>query len=167
MVPTGPAAATTAAPAQGAAEAAIGPFTLEQLDAVAAATRARLAAASLGDVTRLVLHLNPAELGPVRITAEQTAAGVTIDLAGGDESTRETLRAALGDLRQQLDLGGQQRDPGRDAGRWGGEGHGHRDASRESRTAAVHAATPHTPAAAPLSGLRGGPGARTGIDIRA
>jgi flagellar hook-length control protein FliK len=110
---------------------------------VAAATRARVAASTMGEITRLVVHMSPEDLGPVRITAEQTATGVQVDLAGGDETVREALRDALDDLRQQLDAGTSgRRDPRedpRDAGRWAGgtEGEGGRG----------HRAGPPSPAA--------------------
>ncbi|WP_340296261.1 flagellar hook-length control protein FliK, partial [Aquipuribacter hungaricus] len=92
------------------------------MDAVAAATRARVLAAGLGEITRLVVHLSPEDLGPVRITAEQTSQGVQVELAGGDETVREALRTSLDDLRQQLDAGSGGRQDPRDTGRWGAGG---------------------------------------------
>jgi len=159
--------------------AVIGPFTLQQLGAVAAATRARVAAASLGEITRLVVHLSPEHLGPVRISAEQTAAGVQVELAGGDETVREALRTSLDELRRELDVGssGRQdardpRDPRepRDAGRWatgadgdrssGGGDHGDRSRAG-TRTATPVVPGPVAPAV-PVDGRL-----HRGVDVRA
>ncbi|WP_336922291.1 flagellar hook-length control protein FliK [Aquipuribacter sp. SD81] len=102
LVPASAAAPVPVAPGHTGASPDLGPFTLEQLDRAAAVTRARLATSAVGDVTRLVVHLSPAELGPVRVTAELTPAGLQVSLAGGDEATRDALRQSLGDLRDSL-----------------------------------------------------------------
>ncbi len=90
---------------------------------------------ALGEgVHRLVMRVQPEEIGSVRVVAEITSDRVRIELHGGTEQAREALRAALPDLRRdllgtdppgtraELDLGSAGRQPGRDRGRPGTSG---------------------------------------------
>ncbi|WP_460435858.1 flagellar hook-length control protein FliK, partial [Angustibacter speluncae] len=113
---------------------------------------------SLGEgVHRLVMRVQPEEIGAVRVVAEISADRVRIELHGGTEQAREALRAALPELRRDLlqgsgfQLGGQhasaqdQRGSGPQAqldlgGSGGGSGSG-----RGERPG-----TPSAPVAAPV-----------------
>jgi flagellar hook-length control protein FliK len=48
------------------------------------------------------VHLHPADLGPVSLVAEIRGGTVSLQLSGSTEAGRETLRAALPDLRREL-----------------------------------------------------------------
>ncbi len=104
---------------------------------------------SLGEgVHRLVMRVQPEEIGSVRVVAEITSDRVRIELHGGTEQAREALRAALPDLRRdllgtdppgaraELDLGSAGRHGGRDRDRPGDP----RRAVRRRRTARAGAA---------------------------
>ncbi len=160
------AAVGTSAPAAAPA-VSVGPFTFAQLAAAAATTRARVAATAMGEITRLVVHMSPEDLGPVRVTAEQTASGVQVDLAGGDETVREALRGALDELRQQLDAGTSGRQDPRDHGRWAPPGgHGGRGQHPGARPVPQTPAVP-LPAARPAA-VHVLPGrSHRGVDVRA
>jgi flagellar hook-length control protein FliK len=57
-------------------------------------------------IHRLTVHLHPAELGPVSITAEVRAGQIHLHLAGATDAGREALRAALPDLHRELQQSG-------------------------------------------------------------
>lgn len=57
-------------------------------------------------VHRMTVHLHPAELGPVSLVAEVRDTGIHLHLSGATEAGREALRAALGDLRRELQQAG-------------------------------------------------------------
>ncbi len=107
---------------------------------------------ALGEgVHRLVMRVQPEEIGSVRVVAEITSDRVRIELHGGTEQAREALRAALPDLRRdllgtdppgtraELDLGSAGRQAGRDRDRPAtpGEASG---ADGRARTGAARAA---------------------------
>ncbi|HEX5741593.1 MAG TPA: flagellar hook-length control protein FliK [Pilimelia sp.] len=51
---------------------------------------------------RLTVHLHPADLGPVSVVAEIRDGAIHVQLAGATDAGRESLRAALPDLRREL-----------------------------------------------------------------
>jgi flagellar hook-length control protein FliK len=53
-------------------------------------------------IHRLTVHLHPADLGPVSLVAEIRDGTVSLQLSGSTEAGRESLRAALPDLRREL-----------------------------------------------------------------
>jgi hypothetical protein len=53
-------------------------------------------------VHRLTVHLHPADLGQVSVIAEIRNGAIQVHLAGGTDAGREALRAALPDLRRDL-----------------------------------------------------------------
>ena len=57
---------------------------------------------------RLTVHLHPADLGPVSVVAEIRGGDIHLQLAGSTEAGREALRAALPDLRRELQQAGFQ-----------------------------------------------------------
>ena len=57
-------------------------------------------------IHRLTVHLHPADLGMVSLVAEIREGSVHLQLAGATEAGREALRAALPDLRRELQQGG-------------------------------------------------------------
>ncbi|MGN6598076.1 MAG: flagellar hook-length control protein FliK [Actinomycetes bacterium] len=56
-------------------------------------------------VHRITVQLHPAELGAVQIRVELHGDVLRVHLAGASEATRDVLRAALPDLRQELSSG--------------------------------------------------------------
>ncbi|MCW2638878.1 MAG: Collagen alpha-2(I) chain, partial [Dactylosporangium sp.] len=53
-------------------------------------------------VHRLTIHLNPVDLGPISVTAEVRTGDIHVHLAGATDAAREALRAALPELRKEL-----------------------------------------------------------------
>ena len=164
--PTAPAAAP-AAPARTEA-----PPLTEQLRA----PLARLRALPAGD-HMLTLRVEPKALGPVEVRAHIGADGVRIELVGGTDAARESLRGILPELRRdlaatgmqaQLDLGsgrsdsqGAQQGSGLDAD--GGRGSGRPEAARgDARGASVDTAS----APAPRPDILPTDG-RSGVDVLA
>lgn len=79
-------------------------------------------------VHRLTVHLNPAELGPIRVIAEVRGGDIAVHFAGATELGRDALKAALPDLRVQLTNAGFDScalDLRREAPGQHGNGHGH------------------------------------------
>ncbi len=101
-VPAAPVTAVTAAVAPAAPAAAL----------PAAPMGSQLAGRILplrdaGDgVHRLTAHVHPADLGPVQIVAELRAGAIHLHLSGASDAAREALRAALPDLRRELEEAG-------------------------------------------------------------
>ncbi len=164
--PTAPVAAP-AAPARTEA-----PPLTEQLRA----PLARLRALPAGD-HMLTLRVEPKALGPVEVRAHIGADGVRIELVGGTDAARESLRGILPELRRdlaatgmqaQLDLGsgrsdsqGAQQGSGLDAD--GGRGSGRPEAARgDARGASVDTAS----APAPRPDILPTDG-RSGVDVLA
>ncbi len=137
-VPPSAPAPGAAAPGPGAAAAAVAaPTTLTAPDAapapapvahapVVATPAAQLAPRigalrSLGDgVHRLVMRVQPEEIGAVRVVAEISGDRVRIELHGGTEQAREALRLALPELRRDLLQGNGFQTSGGGEGRGGG-----------------------------------------------
>ncbi|NKX93556.1 flagellar hook-length control protein FliK [Sanguibacter hominis ATCC BAA-789] len=164
--PTAPAAAP-AAPARTEA-----PPLAEQLRA----PLARLRALPAGD-HMLTLRVEPKALGPVEVRAHIGADGVRIELVGGTDAARESLRGILPELRRdlaatgmqaQLDLGsgrsdsqGAQQGSGLDTD--GGRGSGRPEAARgDARGTSVDTAS----APAPRPDILPTDG-RSGVDVLA
>jgi flagellar hook-length control protein FliK len=59
-----------------------------------------------GAVQRLTLHLHPADLGSVQVVATLDDGTVSLQLAAGNPTTREALRASLSTLRSDLAAAG-------------------------------------------------------------
>jgi flagellar hook-length control protein FliK len=81
-------------------------------------------------VHRLTIHLNPVDLGPISVTAEVRGGDVHVHLAGATDAARDALRAALPELRKELQgsgFGSTSLDVSRDA-----PGHG-RAPGRQAR----------------------------------
>jgi hypothetical protein len=99
-VPTAP-VVPAAAPAPAASTPAAVPVPVPS---PAAQLAAALPAAHRGadGIHRLTVHLNPDELGPVSVLAEIRGGEIHVHLAGGTEVGREALRAALPELRREL-----------------------------------------------------------------
>jgi flagellar hook-length control protein FliK len=57
-------------------------------------------------VHRLTIHLNPVDLGPISVTAEVRGGDIHVHLAGATDAAREALRAALPELRRELQASG-------------------------------------------------------------
>ena len=53
-------------------------------------------------VHRLTIHLNPADLGPISVTAEVRRGDIAVRLAGATDAGREALRASLPELQRDL-----------------------------------------------------------------
>ena len=115
-----------------------------------AGTLARLRTAPEGTHV-LHVHVDPEDLGPVRVTAHIGAEGVRIELLGVTDAARDALRGALSELRRDLAATGLQADldlaaddqpqerPERAAP-------GERRGEHQSRTAAPSHPTPAAPA---------------------
>jgi hypothetical protein len=89
-------AATPAAPAAASHPPVVAPLAAQLVPRLGALR-------SLGEgVHRLVMRVQPEEIGAVRVVAEISADKVRIELHGGTEQAREALRAALPDLRRDL-----------------------------------------------------------------
>ncbi|MGF1648184.1 MAG: flagellar hook-length control protein FliK [Kineosporiaceae bacterium] len=119
--------------------AAVGPYALDGLGPVSRVLAGRLLA---GDGAHtLVVHLNPAALGPVRVSATLRGGALGIELSGGTEGAREALRASLSELSASLagaglDAGVRVTDlvaEGRPAGVGGHEQPGGRETSPDPR----------------------------------
>jgi flagellar hook-length control protein FliK len=54
----------------------------------------------------LTISLHPADLGPVTVTARVQGTDIQLDLGGATESGREAIRAALPELRRELERAG-------------------------------------------------------------
>ncbi|MFL6140959.1 MAG: flagellar hook-length control protein FliK, partial [Labedaea sp.] len=54
----------------------------------------------------LTVHLHPVDLGPITVTAQVRGQDIQLNLGGATESGREALRAALPDLRRELEQAG-------------------------------------------------------------
>jgi flagellar hook-length control protein FliK len=115
----------------------------------------------------LSLSVTPETFGPVRVVAHITPEGVSVQLFGASEASREALRVALVDLRRDLAATGlgASLDVGADSGADHGTGESARDRAGASArlatlsTAAAPAA-PSTPASSFLPGTRPG-----GVDL--
>jgi flagellar hook-length control protein FliK len=59
-------------------------------------------------IHRLTVQLHPADLGPVNVLAELRGGDIHLHLAGATEAGREALRAALPELRRELEQAGFQ-----------------------------------------------------------
>nr|WP_240948376.1 flagellar hook-length control protein FliK [Planosporangium mesophilum] len=57
-------------------------------------------------VHRLTIHLNPGDLGPIRVTAEVRGGDIHVHFAGATDAARDALRAALPELRKELQASG-------------------------------------------------------------
>ncbi|WP_030177113.1 flagellar hook-length control protein FliK [Spirillospora albida] len=57
-------------------------------------------------VHRLTVHLNPVDLGPVSVVAEVRDGTVHLQLSGMEDGAHDALRAALPELRKELEDGG-------------------------------------------------------------
>lgn len=57
-------------------------------------------------VHRLTVHLNPVDLGPVSVVAEVRDGSVHLQLSGMEDGAHDALRAALPELRKELEDGG-------------------------------------------------------------
>jgi flagellar hook-length control protein FliK len=53
-------------------------------------------------IHQLTIHLNPVDLGPIRITAEVRGGDIHVHFAGATDAARDALRAALPELRKEL-----------------------------------------------------------------
>jgi flagellar hook-length control protein FliK len=121
---------------------------------------------------RLTIHLNPVDLGPISVTAEIRGGDIHVHLAGATDAAREALRAALPELRKELQgsgFGSSSLDVSRDApgqdGAQGRQAREHQPAprtapGREERTERYRGSTGHHPMdhRAPRPG-------RTGLDL--
>jgi flagellar hook-length control protein FliK len=99
---TTPTAAGTVAPA---APAPATPASRATTAGQIAAPVLPLRAAGDG-IHRLTVHLHPADLGPVSVVAEIRGGDIHLHLAGATEAGREALRAALPELRRELQQAG-------------------------------------------------------------
>ncbi|PPK66483.1 flagellar hook-length control protein FliK [Actinokineospora auranticolor] len=54
----------------------------------------------------LTVHLHPVDLGPVTVVAQLQGGDIRLDLGGATESAREAIRAALPELRKELETAG-------------------------------------------------------------
>jgi hypothetical protein len=104
--PAPPADAAAGPPAPPARASAAPPpsFTGRLVDGLA-----RLRAVAHGEHV-LTVHVEPAELGPVRVRARIAADGVRIELLGVTDASRDALRGVLGDLRRDLAATGLSAD---------------------------------------------------------
>jgi flagellar hook-length control protein FliK len=55
---------------------------------------------------KLTVHLHPVDLGPITVTAQVRGNDIQLDLGGATEGAREALRAALPELRRELERAG-------------------------------------------------------------
>nr|WP_275941331.1 flagellar hook-length control protein FliK [Planosporangium flavigriseum] len=89
-------------------------------------------------VHRLTIHLNPVDLGPISVTAEVRGGDIHVHLAGATDAAREALRAALPELRKELQgsgFGSSSLDVSRDApGNGGAPGRQAREHQPQART---------------------------------
>jgi flagellar hook-length control protein FliK len=84
-------------------------------------------------VHRLTVHLNPVDFGPISVTAEVRNGEIHVQLAGATDAGREALRAALPELRQELEQSGTSTlsmDAGHDRGQGATPERGGRNHSR-------------------------------------
>ena len=57
-------------------------------------------------IHRLTVHLHPVDLGPVSVVAEIRDGAVHLQLSGAEDGAHDALRAALPELRKELEDGG-------------------------------------------------------------
>jgi flagellar hook-length control protein FliK len=93
-------AATAATAAPGKPEPAAAPPHANQLAAEIVPLRNR------DGEHKLTVHLHPIDLGPITVTAQVRGQDIQLDLGGGTEAAREALRAALPELRRELERAG-------------------------------------------------------------
>ncbi|WP_448070897.1 flagellar hook-length control protein FliK [Georgenia yuyongxinii] len=126
----------------------------------------------------LTVHIEPENLGPLRVTAHITGEGVRIELLGATDAAREALRLTLTDLRRDLaatglsaDLQlGQERGDGRSAGQAAQAGTGNPDGSGRPAVPDRPAGEPGIPGQAPPSSIPAdptGPGRPGTLDLYA
>jgi flagellar hook-length control protein FliK len=132
-----------------------------------------------GQVTRLTLHLHPADLGAVQVVATLDDGTVSLQLMAGNPVTRDAMRAALAGLRSDLAAAGldgtrldvsdqppsQQGLPQQQAGTSDGSSRsfGH---SRERAGVGVGQVGGGQPPASVTTNVRGGPSATSrGVDL--
>ncbi|WP_084125124.1 flagellar hook-length control protein FliK [Demequina sp. NBRC 110054] len=116
----------------------------------------------------LTLSITPETFGQVKVVAHITQDGVSVQLFGASDASREALRQALGDLRRDLaatgltadlDLGTEQGPQGELADQ--GTGLGSRRGSQQpTSTIRIDGPQPLTPATAMTSGTHAG-----GVDL--
>lgn len=95
----GPAAGThmtTQAQAPAPVPVVVGPYPLDQLGPVSGILAGRLRAGE--GAHTLVVQVNPAALGPVRVSASLRNGSLSIELSGGADAARDAMRSSLGDL---------------------------------------------------------------------